>query len=56
LFAAPSSCGRTSWRVSILAPSGEEEQPEGERRYPLELLLIIVILLVLFGGFGFSRR
>jgi hypothetical protein len=43
-------------RVSILAPSVEEAQPEGERRYPMELLLVIVILLLLFGGFSFSRR
>ena len=27
-----------------------------EKRYPMELLLIIVILLFLFGGFGLSRR
>jgi hypothetical protein len=33
-----------------------DEQAVGERRHPMELLLIIVILLILFGGFGFSRR
>jgi Sec-independent protein translocase protein TatA len=28
----------------------------GGKKVPMELLLIIVILLFLFGGFGFSRR
>lgn len=35
---------------------GQEAQPRGERRQLMELLLVIVILLVIFGGFGFSRR
>lgn len=43
-------------RVSILAPSTQEAQPKGERRQPMELLLVIVILILLFGGFRFSRR
>jgi hypothetical protein len=43
-------------RVSILAPSDEDEQPKGERRSSMELLLIVIILLLLFGGFSFSRR
>jgi hypothetical protein len=43
-------------RVSILPPSAQEVQPRGERRQPMELLLVIVILLLLFGGFRFSRR
>jgi hypothetical protein len=43
--------------VSILVPSIEEEQAEGERRFPMEILLIIVILILLFGGgLGLYRR
>jgi hypothetical protein len=43
--------------VSILVPSLEQEQAEGERRYPMELLLVILILILLFGGgFGLYRR
>jgi hypothetical protein len=38
-------------------PRLEQEQAEGERRYPMELLLVIVILILLFGGgFGLYRR
>ena len=40
-------------RVSILIPSGTDEQAMDERRSPMELLVIIVILILLFGG-GFS--
>ena len=38
-------------------PRLEQEQAEGERRFPMELLLVIVILILLFGGgFGLYRR
>jgi len=38
-------------------PRLEQEQAEGERRYPMELLLVILILILLFGGgFGLYRR
>jgi hypothetical protein len=37
-------------RVSILAPIAEEEHAGDERRYAMELLLILIILFILFGG------
>jgi hypothetical protein len=42
--------------ASILSPSDGEAHPDGERRLPMELSLIVIILLFLFGGLSFSRR
>jgi hypothetical protein len=36
--------------VSILFPVPEEEHAGDERRYPMELLLVLIILFLLFGG------
>jgi hypothetical protein len=44
-------------RVSILAPRVAEGQDRGERRLTMELVLVLIILFLLFGGgFSFYRR
>jgi hypothetical protein len=44
-------------RVSILVRPQAREQAEDGRRCPLlELIIVVVILFMVFGGYRFSRR